>query len=196
MSWIEPPLTPEERRRRVGRLCCSFLRNLAFHRAGMRRDVQSKLFAPAHPQGAFWREAHVNFVDICVLEWCKLFAEGSGEHHWRKIIDERDRFEAELYTAVGVSKAEFTELIRKVKRYRNKFVAHLDQERTMYVPDLEVPKKSVGFLHKWLMLQVDDSEDWLGIPKMPEELEEGYAQAFREATSVYAAELARIQSAI
>jgi hypothetical protein len=73
--WPEPPLTPVERQRRVVRLCCSFMRNLAFHRAGMQGEVQFNLFARTHPQGAFWREAHGNFIDICVLDWCKLFAD-------------------------------------------------------------------------------------------------------------------------
>jgi hypothetical protein len=45
LRWTEPPLTPEERRRRVVRLCCSFMRNLAFHRAGMQGEVQFNLFA-------------------------------------------------------------------------------------------------------------------------------------------------------
>ena len=32
----DPPLSPDERRRRVVQLCCSFMRNLAFHRAGLK----------------------------------------------------------------------------------------------------------------------------------------------------------------
>jgi hypothetical protein len=191
MSWTEPPLTPEERRRRAVTLCRSFLRNLAFHRAGMRREVQVKLFVPAHPQGSFWREAHVNFVDICVLEWCKMFVDRRGEHHWSRVVDERDRFQAELYTALGVAPAEFANLITKVKHYRDKFVAHLDQERTMHLPDLEVPKKCIAFLHERLVRQTDVSEHRLGATA--EQLEQGYAQAFAEATRVYDEALTRVR---
>jgi hypothetical protein len=72
----DPPLSPDERPRRVVQLCCSFLRNLAFHRAGRDIEVQNKLLDPRHPQAAFWREAHGNFFDVCVLDWGKLFADG------------------------------------------------------------------------------------------------------------------------
>jgi hypothetical protein len=52
------------------------MRNLAFHRAGMSSVVQAKLLDPySHQHGAFWREAHANFFDICVLDWCKLFGD-------------------------------------------------------------------------------------------------------------------------
>jgi hypothetical protein len=196
ISWTEPLLTPEERRRRVVRLCCSFLRNLAFYRAGMQREVQVYLFAPRNTEGAFWREAHVNFFDICVLEWCKLFADRRGEHQWSRVVDERDRFEAELYTALGVTPAEFTKLIAKVKHYRDKFVAHLDQERKMHPPMLEVPKTSIAVLYQRLVRHIDDPEDWLGLPTTAEQLEQGYAQASREAISVYDEALARIRPAI
>jgi len=52
----EPTLTEHERKRRVLILCCSFMRNLAFHRAGMAPEIQRGLFATS-----FWRECHGNF---------------------------------------------------------------------------------------------------------------------------------------
>jgi hypothetical protein len=64
----EPPLWPDERRRRIVRLCCSFMRNLAYHRAGLSAGVQSNLLNPTHPQGGFWLDVHGNFLDTCVLD--------------------------------------------------------------------------------------------------------------------------------
>ena len=94
--------------------------------------------------------------------------------------------------ALGVTPVEFANLIAKVKHYRDKFVAHLDQDRTMHLPDLEVPKKCIAFLHERLVRQRNDSQDWLGQPTTAEQLEQGYARASREATSVYDEALARI----
>ena len=141
-SWTEPPLTLEERQQNVVSLCCSFMRNLAFHRAGMQPEVQRNLLTPTHPQGAFWREAHANFIDICVLEWCKLFADRrEGKHYWRRVVDEPDRFEADLCTTLGVPAAEFDDMITKVKGYRDRFVAHRDEERMALLPMLTCPRR-------------------------------------------------------
>ena len=93
----EPPLSPDERRRRVVRLCCNFMRNLALHRAGVVDRVKDNLLNPYHPQGEFWLQAHSNFFDISVLDWCKLFADRkNGKHHWRRVVENPDRFEADL----------------------------------------------------------------------------------------------------
>jgi hypothetical protein len=181
----ERKLTRDERRLRVVSLCCSFMRNLAFHRAGLRHDVQRRLFNSSHPRAAFWREVHVNFLDICVLDWCKLFADPKGKHHWQRVIDNHDRFEADLYATLSVSVDDFGEMIEKARRYRNKFVAHLDDERMMHPPILDVPKKSVAFLHERLLQRVNLTDAWRLLPTTAAKLEQGYEQAFQEAWSVY-----------
>ena len=188
----EPPLSSDERRRRVVQLCCSFMRNLAFHRAGLDIEVQRKLLDPRCPQAAFWREVHGNFFDISVLDWCKLFADrNNGKHHWRRVVENPDRFEADLYTTLGVTADEFTTLITKIKHYRDKFVAHLDEEQTMLLPALEVAKRAIVFLHERLVQQAGGYGDWWSLPTSPEELGQGFAQASREAQRVYAEALAR-----
>jgi hypothetical protein len=150
------------------------------------------LFNPDHPQGAFWLEVHGNFVDKCALEWCKLFADRKGEHHWRRVVGEHSRFEAELHAALGVTPAEFNDQITKIKHYRDKFVAHLDQERTMFLPALEVARKAIVFLHERLAQHAPGREDWQGLRISAKQLDQGFTQAYREAQSVYAQALARL----
>jgi hypothetical protein len=181
----EPPLSPDERQRRVLRLCCSFMRNLAFHRAGLDIEVQRKLFDPRCAQAAFWLEVHGNFFDISVLDWCKLFADRKGKHHWRRVVEDPDRFEADLYTTLGVTADEFTTLITKINHYRNKFVAHLDEEQTMLLPALEVARRAIVFLHERLAQEVRTYEDWQGLHATAEQLDRGFTQAFQEAQRVY-----------
>ena len=186
----DPKLTDHERRRRVVRLCCSFMRNLAFHRAGMQGDVQRSLLTASHPRGAFWREVHANFFDICVLEWCKLFVDRNrqewGEHHWRRVVDDTDRFEAALYASLKMTAGDFANLATEIRHYRDKFVAHLDGERMMYPPVLEVPKCSVTFLFEHLSHHAHGNTDWQGLPTAAEQLVFGYEQSSCEAESVYA----------
>jgi hypothetical protein len=194
----EPPLTSEERQRRAVQLCCTFMSNLGFHRAGMRPEVQGKLFAPTHPQEAFWREVHINFIDICVLEWCKLFTDRRGKdwgkHHWRRVVAEPARFEAKLYTTLGVTAAEFDDLIAPVRKYRDKFVAHLDEVRVMDWPSLEQPMKAVEFLFERLAREAHSHhENWrrLRLPTTVADLNWIHEQAFQQAHSVYAETLDR-----
>jgi hypothetical protein len=189
----EPPLSPDERRRRVVRLCCNFMRNLALHRAGVEIEVKDNLLNPYHPQGEFWLQAHSNFFDISVLDWCKLFADRkNGKHHWRRVVENPDRFEADLYPTLGVTAAEFTTLITNIKDYRDKFVAHLDEERTMLLPALETAKKSIAFLHQRLAQEARIYEHWQGLPTTAEQLDRVFKRALEEAQIVYAEALARL----
>ncbi len=66
-------MTRRERLRQVKILCCHFLRNLAFYKAGWRKG--ELIF-----KDQFWVNANGNFIDVCVLEWCKLFGDKRGQH--------------------------------------------------------------------------------------------------------------------
>ena len=154
--------------------------------------VKDNLLNPYHPQSEFWVQAHGNFFDISVLDWCKLFADHKdGKHHWRRVIENPDRFEADLYPTLGVTADAFAKLIRNIKGYRDQFVAHLDEERMMLLPALDVAKKSIAFLHQRLA-QEARSEDWQGLPTTAEQLERVFKRASQQAESVYAEALARL----
>src|SRR5258706_12493841 len=99
-------MTREERLRRVLILCCSFARNLAYYRIGRTKEFVH-LQAQRNPTFSFWRAVNVNFIDICVLEWCKLFADSRGKHHWRNIVSDPARFDGELYRDLQGSDQEF-----------------------------------------------------------------------------------------
>jgi hypothetical protein len=182
----DPPLPPDERRRGVVRLCCNFMRNLAFHRAGRQNEVREYLLNRNHPQGEFWIQGHGNCLDTCVLDWCKMFADYDGEHHWHRVVDDDDRarFKRDLFTAVGKG-AEFNQTFKKVKHYRDKFVAHLDEERVMLLPDLEVARQATVFLFERLAQMIASPKEWQDLPASTEELAFLYRRASEQAESVY-----------
>lgn len=127
-----------ERLRRVLILCCYFIQNLAYYRAGWN---DQKIFARHLSQ--FWITANGNFLDQCVLEWCKLFGDEKGEHYWGEIVSDPTLFEKNLLSALGISVSEFNAYVGKIRHYRDKFVAHLDSDKVMNIPDLEIAKKAV-----------------------------------------------------
>lgn len=135
-----------ERLRRVLILCCYFIQNLAYYRAGWK---PGKVFARHRSQ--FWVTANGNFLDHCVLEWCKLFGDKAGEHYWGKIVSDPKSFERGMLSSLGITASEFKTHIESIRRYRDKFVAHLDSDKVMNIPDLEIAKKAVLFYQKYVL---------------------------------------------
>ncbi len=112
-----------DRLRRVVILCSNFTRNLAYHRAGKQH---SALLLPTHPHADFWLQANANFLDICVIEWCKLFADQGGEHYWQNVVGDKIAFKEGLLAHTQIMDVAFDDLIKEIRAYRDKFVAHLD----------------------------------------------------------------------
>jgi|HubBroStandDraft_6_1064221.scaffolds.fasta_scaffold00038_41 hypothetical protein len=146
-----------ERLRRVLTLCCYFMQNLAYYRAGW---SPNKVFARHDSQ--FWVTANGNFLDHCVLEWCKLFGDEKGEHYWGRIVSDPPAFEKGLLSALGITAVEFGAHIDKIRRYRDRFVAHLDSDKVMNIPDLQVAKESVVFYQKYILNEEAQAADLLG----------------------------------
>jgi hypothetical protein len=137
------PLTKHERIRRVTILCCHAMRNIAFYRAGWRgKQIRVK--------EQYDVAANSNFLDVAILDWCKLFADKDGKHHWKKVVQDRAGFEVGLYSHLKISKKEFKVYVRDVLKYRNKFLAHLDDERVMYPPKLRLARNAALYLYDYL----------------------------------------------
>ena len=71
---------------------------------------------------------HALPLDISVLEWCKLLGEEKDKHFWRNVVTDPAAFEASLLAHLGMTASDFVDLAKKMRRYRDKFVAHLDSE--------------------------------------------------------------------
>lgn len=131
-------LSREKRLRRVAILCCHVLRNAAFYRAGSQeRELNQK--------SIFWRVVNGNFLDICVLEWCKLFCDKRDKHCYMKIVEDKQEFYKSMVSKLKIENDEFENYIKEVKFYRDKFVAHLDDEEIMRPPYLDYLIESSKF---------------------------------------------------
>lgn len=116
-------MTRKTRLRRVLIICCHCLRNLSYYRVGW------SIF-----QDDFWVTVNGNFMDICVLEWCKVFADSRGGHYWQKVITDPVNFKNGLLQMLSISEQELHAYISEVRKYRDKFIAHLDGEEVMHPP--------------------------------------------------------------
>lgn len=143
--------------RRAILLCCHFARNLAYYQAGWEGKELKKTSRP------FWRTLNGNFLDICVLEWCKLFGNDKDIYHWKKIMNNPTQFKNEMFQELNIKQTDLETAWNSIKSYRDEFVAHLEDKETMRIPTFDLPLAAVIFYHKKI---IDSSPDknFVGLP--------------------------------
>jgi len=183
-------LTRQEILARVQGLCRSFGRNMAYYRAGCSAEVR-EIFEANPDSGNFWNTVNGNFLDICVLEWCKLFGGGRNESYcWMRVVADPDGFKARLLNHLGLDEDAFNEDVRIFRVYRDRWVAHLDRDRKGLYPKLDIAKNATWFYYK----HVGKEEVDRGI--YPKTIEAGYKECQEEASGVYGQALRVIRSQV
>lgn len=137
----------ELRLRRVMICCCAVIRNVAYYKSGW--SESGPLFA-----GNIERTISGNFMDVAVLEWCKMFGEPRHEpQHWQRVIssiEKRQEFMRGLLAALDQQKSDWRSARKHCLSYRNDFAAHLGSEPTMNIPTLDPVWKSAAFYYDFL----------------------------------------------
>jgi hypothetical protein len=177
-------LTRRERLRRVVILCASFARNVAYFRAGQ-SQTGSAVRAPSHACSAFWTQVSANSLDIAVLEWCKLLGDEKDKHFWGNVVTDPAAFEASLLANLGMTASDFDGLGKKMRRYRDKFVAHLDSDAKMDIPPLTAALAANSFYHGHIVRAEAAADDLFGLADTSEKFARGYEQCFKEAQRAY-----------
>jgi hypothetical protein len=167
----EAPLTRQEKLRRVVILCCHCSRNFAYYRSGWKPRADGPGHKPFFA-GDFGTTVNGNFIDVAVLEWCKLFGDATHEsHHWTKIFDTAEKqknFSQGLLAYVGCSKKEWKSLRNKALSYRNEFLAHLGEKRGGDLPFVSFVLRSAMYYHRYLMKHENDGQTYGTLPPDPE----------------------------
>lgn len=166
-------MTRRQLLRRTGILCCHFLRNLAFYKAGWKNGGMVT-------DDQFFVNANDNFLDICVLEWCKLFGDKRGQHYWRKVITDQDAFFVGLLQSLKLTEAEFGGYIGTMRTYRDKFVAHLDAEEVMRLPKLRTARRSVSFFYEYLLAHEEVDGCFHDVPRKASRFYKHFSRLGRE----------------
>lgn len=113
----------------------------------------------------FWVNANANFLDVTVLEWCKLFGDARGKHYYSKAVADLTQFKMEMLAHLAATEAAFADYVDQMRTYRDKFVAHLDDLNTFRVPDLTIAKSSTIFLYHRLLAQEAANDTFHDAPK-------------------------------
>jgi len=185
VEFVPGSLDRRDRLRRAVILCQNFTRNIAFYRAGWAPSALP-LLHPKHDHAAFWRQTNGNFLDICVLEWCKLLGDKKAKHHWTKLVFDPVSFEAAMYKHIGIDADAFALKVQEIRRYRDTFVAHLDSDLVAHIPLLDGPAETaLRFYHEHLVTNEARAGYLVGLTGASDELVRGYDQCLAEATAVF-----------
>ena len=111
---------------------------------------------------------------LCRYKW---------EDHWKSIVTDRAEFQLALMKHLTTGGASFKTYIDSIRRYRNRFVAHLDSDHEMYVPTLDSAKNAVWFYHSYVVTHEAKVGD---LAVLAVEHDGGYAVSETEARTVFA----------
>lgn len=147
------------RQRRMAKLCIHSLRNLAYYRAWHEEGKP-------HGDRDFWVNANGNFIEIALLEWCKVFGDRKGAYSYKKCVGDYDAVHAQLIAAIGTTQAEWEAYVDAMRKYRDKFVAHWDEGVDgAFLPEMSIAKNSLIFLLDHCVQNEGKGQfQWNGVP--------------------------------
>lgn len=152
--------------RRVLKICNLFVFNYAYFKSGW---DQNKFKG----SNDFWISLNNNFYDICILEWCKLFGSNSETLHWKKIVFNKKDFKLRLFRDLNITQEDLNLLHETTKVLRDKFIAHIDNDKYLYRPNLGLALKIIYYLYKEIFNLCSDTNGF------PEDLEAIYELNFK-----------------
>jgi hypothetical protein len=128
---------------------------------------------------------------MCVIDWCKLFGDdktkpkGWGEHYWGKVVSDPARFERELLQRLNISAPDFEDYRIEMRTYRDRFVAHLDNDRIAQISDLDLAQQALEFYYDYIVTNEAQPGDLAYLPVNVTILRLGYEECEQEAAIVY-----------
>jgi len=165
--------------RRAINLCTLFTLNMAYYRASFRN---SKYIGG---NNNFSITISGNFIDISIVEWCKLFGSYDEDHHWMNLVgDNAEQFRNAMLVQVGMTESEFRQYHQSMKNYRDVFVTHWDDDGMGNIPPLDKAFECVVFLHEYIFTHFKSSD---ALYDKVKDLRSYYEEGFKEAQKCYGA---------
>lgn len=64
-----------------------------------------------HADKNFWVGANGNFIEIAVLEWCKLFGDKKRKYAYTKLVPAADAFLAAMLAHIDIAEDDWNEYV-------------------------------------------------------------------------------------
>jgi len=155
-------------------LCRHCIRNYAFFRAGWKEDTP--IF-----KGDFWLTSNLNYINICVIQWCIIFDKLLWENNWGIVISDQKAFWDGMQYELGISEAGFSEYVLKMCAYRDKIVSPSHHEE---IPDIDfgLAQRSIAYLYDYVLKHEGDGNRLIG---SIDRSEGHYGSCVRQAKGIY-----------
>jgi hypothetical protein len=161
--------------RRAAFLCCRFAKNFAYY------TVSRK--APDLDKNGFWSAVYLNFIDICSLEWRKIFGSNKEPFHWKNVLPHPEQFRDELLDMHGLNEDKLDGLWEEIKTYRDTFVAHLGNQENIQVPNMNLAYWFTEFYYRKLQIEFPEIQSF---DSLPIHIDQYYGSCLQEAEFVMA----------
>ena len=141
------------------------------------------------PDLNFWRLIHGGFLDLAVMEWCKIFGSNAEYTHWKTLLheDDHDNFRNNLFEHLNIKPEEWDKNWVKLKTYRDELVAHHNRENDVpNYPTLDIALTSSCYYYNYLAKQIHE-ENSDPMPDLESYCDRFHQQAIKIATEAVAA---------
>jgi hypothetical protein len=128
------------------------VRNVAFYRS----------LAPFQKSFAqnYWIYVFNNFLDMAVLEWCKVFGSRGEETHWSTLVEDPDAFRTAMLAEFHLTRDEWDKYWERMKNYRDAHIAHHTRDpRVTKYPHLDIALRACFFYYKHLLRELRNVKD-------------------------------------
>lgn len=102
-------------------------------------------------KGRLFTTIRSNYFDIAVLDWMLLFGNRDDPHHFKKLITDSASFKRDLLLKLNFNESEWTTYRDELKKFRDKRVAHFEQNTDVIVPSLDKALVCVSEYYKALI---------------------------------------------
>lgn len=120
----------------------------------MHRALRDRSAVCAPQSSLFWISVRNNFFNVAVLEWCKVFADKRSKYYYQSVMRQYYHKDFDINSEIGIVECRLSEAVKIVRHYRDKFVAHLDDEQTMHTPEFCYMYECANSLYKFVALNV------------------------------------------
>lgn len=146
------------------------VRNISYHRSLEKHNDSL--------EQNYWIIIYNNFLDVAVLEWCKVFGSRNNATHWSKNVIDQDAFREGLLARLQITQQEWEEYWEQIKGYRDKYVAHHEfSPKISQYPDFNYALVSCYFYYEILIKELR----LLNVYDYPDDLKEYYNNSLDQA---------------
>ncbi len=129
-------------------------------------------------QQNYWILIFNNFLDMAVLEWCKVFGSHGEPTHWKNLVDDHTSFRTGLLRRLELDEDKWEAYWKDMKEYRDYQIAHYKKPPNLTnYPSLDIALEASYYYYEWIIQKLRS----LGHSGYPDNLQDYYESFLTQA---------------